>query len=511
MTEAYDIIIIGAGAGGGTMALALAETGKRILILERGGFLPREKENWDTRAVFVDKRYQTDETWYEDEQPFRPQMHYWVGGNSKMYGAAMFRLREADFGEIAHAEGKSLAWPISYADLAPYYTQAEHLYAVHGERGADPTEPPTRDPYRYGPLPHEPRVAQLKADLEKLGYKPFAMPMGVRLPQDDDSHAAPVVLSNFDGYPDPTEAKADAHVIAVRPALAYANVMLRTGRRVERLDTDASGRRVTEVRAWYGEIEEIYTADVVVVAAGATNSAALFLRSVSDRHPHGLANGNDLVGRHYMCHNNGTFLAISKAPNDSIFQKSLAMSDWYGPNKDWDYPMGLIQMLGKVDEVLMAFEAPEPLGGMSYAEMARHSLDFWLQSEDLPDPNNRVTVTKAGQVRLHYTQNNLMAYDRLVGQLKGLLSHIGCHEHLIPVDYYLGTKLPFNLAHQCGTMRFGHDRATSVLDVWCKPHELENVYVVDGSFMVSPGAVNPTLTLVANVLRVAEHLRAEVL
>jgi choline dehydrogenase-like flavoprotein len=507
--EHYDVIIIGTGAGGGTMAHQLAPTGNKILLLERGDFLPRERENWSTEAVFKNKRYQADETWTYNGEPFRPEIHYWVGGNTKMYGAALFRLRETDFGEIQHLGGVSPAWPVGYEVFAPYYTQAERLYHVHGERGADPTEPPTDDAYAYPPLTHEPRVAQLKADLEHLGYQPFPLPMGIKLGEEVGD--SPVYHSTFDGYPDLTESKADAHVIAVRPALQHENVTLLTNRTVWKLETDATGKTVKEVHVRHNGEEEVYSADIVIVAAGAANSAAIFLRSVSDAHPNGLGNNNDLVGRNYLCHNNGTFIAISKEPNDSIFQKTLAMSDWYGPSADWEYPMGLIQMLGKVDETLMAFEAPEPLGNMTYAEMAAHSLDFWLQGEDLPDPNNRITVNNKGGIELHYTENNIEAYNFLVEKLRVLLGHIGCYEHLVPVDYYLGTKFPFNLAHQAGTMRFGTDPQTSVLDVNCKVHGLDNVYVTDAAFMPSVGAVNPSLTIIANVLRVADHLKAEVL
>ena len=507
--EQYDIVIIGTGAGGGTMAYSLASTGKKILILERGDYLPRERENWSTEAVFKQKRYQAHDTWTYNGKPFRPEIHYWVGGNTKMFGAAMFRLRESDFGEIQHAGGISPSWDVGYDVFAPYYTQAAHLYHVHGERGIDPTEPTTQDAYLYPALKHEPRVAQLKADLEKLGYRPFPLPMGIKLGEKVGD--SPVYHSTFDGYPDLTESKADSHVIAIKPALQQDNVTLLTNRTVWKLVTDATGRTVTEVHAHHNGEIEIYRADVIIVAAGAANSATIFLRSANDKHPNGLANENDMVGRNYVCHNNATFIAISKEPNDSIFQKTLAMSDWYNASADWEYPMGLIQMLGKVDETLMAFEAPQPINEMSYADMAAHSLDFWLQSEDLPDPNNRITINSEGGIELHYTENNIEAYNHLVNKLKSLLSHIGCHEHLVPVDYYLGTKFPFNLAHQAGTMRFGMNPQTSVLDTNCKPHDLANVYVTDAAFMPSIGAVNPSLTVIANVLRVADHLKSKVL
>jgi choline dehydrogenase-like flavoprotein len=332
------------------------------------------------------------------------------------------------------------------------------------------------------------------------------LPLGVRLGQEASLPGAPTILEHFDGYPDPTESKADAHVIAVKPALEHQNVTLLTGRKVERLETDASGRTVKNVIASHEGKLETYSADQVILAAGAANSAAVLLRSASDKHPNGLANASDLVGRNYMCHQNSTFLAVTKEPNDSIFQKTLVLSDFYGPSSDWPYPMGLIQMLGKVDDVLMAFETPMPFAGMSYAQMAAHSLDFWLQSEDLPDPENRVTVNAQGEIELHYVKNNLEAHERLILKLREMLSYIGCHEHMVPIDAYLGTKFAFNLAHQNGTMRFGTDPASSVLDLNCKAHELENLYVVDASFFPSCGAVNPSLTVIANSLRVADHL-----
>lgn len=513
-TDRYDIIIIGTGAGGGTMARALAPTGKRILILERGGYLPKERENWDSQAVYGEKRYSPTENWYLDDKPFRPSHpHYYVGGSTKLYGAALIRMRERDFEEIEHAGGISPAWPISYDELEPFYTQAERWYYVHGEAGIDPTEPRRSEPFPYPPLPHEPRIQQLNDDLQKLGYRPFPLPMGVRLGNEPDEPEGPVThLSVFDGYPDPTESKADAHVIGIRHALQHEGVVLKTHAYVERLETDQGGRKVTGVvvRQPNGD-EQLYSADLVIVAAGAINSAALFLRSKNDSHPDGLANRSGLVGRNYMSNTNSTFLAISKEPNPSPFQKTLALADFYWGDGDWPHPMGYIQMLGKVDAWLMHFEAPSPLGGMTYEEMAGHSLDFWLQSEDLPDPENGIRLNSSNEIVFHYQRNNFEAHERLTDKLKSILSHIGCHEHLIPVDYYLGQQFSYNLAHQMGTMKMGTDATTSVLDSYCRPHELENVFVTDGCFFVSASAVNPTLTIIAQTLRVADYIKREVL
>ncbi len=339
--------------------------------------------------------------------------------------------------------------------------------------------------------------------------------MGIRLGYEDGEQGYTTSLSligMFDGYPDPTESKADAHLVGIRPALQYENVSLKTHSYVERLETDGSGRRVTGVVVKDLHAgEQLYSSSIVIVAAGAINSAALFLRSPNDQHPAGLANSSGLVGRNYMSHNNATFLAISKEPNDAVFEKTLALADFYWGSDEWKYPMDFIQMLGKVDEVAMEWESPEPLGGMTHAEMAQHSLDFWLQSEDLPDPENRITLNARNEICFQYVRNNFEARKKLTAKLKSLLGYIGCHEHLVPVDYYLGHQFPYNLAHQMGTMKMGLDAETSVLDTYCRPHDLENLFVTDGSFFVSAGAVNPTLTIVAQTLRVADYLRREVL
>ncbi len=499
----YDVIIIGSGAGGGTLAHALAPSGKRILILERGDYLPREKDNWDPRAVFVDDRYGPGEQWLDSrDRDFTPGQHYYVGGNTKFYGGALLRFREPDFGEVRHQDGVSPAWPLSYTDLRPYYLRAEELYSVHGLRGTDPTEPPEDAPYPHAPLPHEPRIQKLHDDLRQIGLSPFPLPMAVRLP---DPAEAPVVLENFDGFPDPTEAKADAHVVAVRPAVAHDNVTLLRNRYVERLDADAS--TVKSVEVLHDGERETYHADVVVVACGAINSAALLLRSANSHHPNGLANRSDVVGRHYMAHNNSAVVALSIAENPTRFGKTLGLNDFYFGNEETGYPLGHIQMLGKSRPEMFQGDAPSFVPGFTLDLLARHALDFWLTTEDLPDPENRVTLRDDGRIRLTYRENNLEPHRQLRRRLEGMLKHIGCENRLVPCSYYLGKKIPLaGVAHQCGTVRFGDDPESSALDVNCKAHDLDNLYVVDGSFFCSSTSVNPALTIAANALRVGDHL-----
>jgi choline dehydrogenase-like flavoprotein len=512
-SEKYDVIIIGTGAGGGTLAYRLASSGKKILILERGGFLPKEQDNWNTKAVFTDAKYKAKESWLDKEgKEFHPGIHYFVGGNTKVYGAALLRFRKEDFEEIRHHGGISPVWPITYDDLEPYYTKAEKLYHVHGEAGIDPTEPQRSAPYPYPPLKHEARIQQLFDDFKRSGHNPFPLPIGVRLGDDYPYPQPEYHIGLFDGFPDPTESKADAHVIVINPSLEKENVTLRINSYVEKLATDSSGRNVTEVHVDENGEKIIYSGHIVVVACGAINSAALLLRSANDPHPNGLANSSDMVGRHYMCHNNSAMLALSKEPNHSLFGKTFAVNDYYFKSDDWDYPLGHIQMLGKSNAEMLKGDAPGFAPGMALDYMAKHAIDFWMTSEDLPDPDNRVVLSKDGQICLHYKDNNLEGHKRLQAKLRTMLKHLGCkEEHLFSRHVYLGKKIPLaGTAHQSGTVRFGTDPKTSVLDVNCRAHELENLYVVDGSFFVSSTAVNPGLTIMANALRVGDYILEEI-
>jgi choline dehydrogenase-like flavoprotein len=508
MSERYDVIIIGSGAGGGTLAYRLASSGKRILILERGDYVPREKANWDSRVVNVEGRYQTKETWRDSHgRPLHPHTNYYVGGNTKFYGAALFRLRERDFAELRHHGGVSPAWPVGYDELEPYYTEAEHLYRVHGERGVDPTEPWASAAYKYPKVSHEPRIQQLHDDLARAGLKPFHVPIGVMLDEASRHASACIRCNTCDGFPCLVYAKSDAQVICVDPALRHPNVTLMTGCRVTRLETNASGREVTGVVFERGGATERLQADIVVVSAGAINSAALLLRSANARHPNGLANRSDQVGRNYMGHVNSVLLAISATPNPTVFQKTLAVNDFYFGDRDFPYPMGHISFVGKFDAVTLSAGAPPVVPGMALDVIAKHSLDFWLTSEDLPHADNRVSLDREGNIMLSYTPNNLGAHTQLVARLKSLLESIGAR-HIVPRNLFVGERIPLaGVAHQNGTVRFGDDPQTSVLDRDCRAHDVDNLYVVDGSFFPSSGAVNPALTIMANALRVGDRLR----
>ena len=512
----YDLIIIGTGAGGGTLARQLAPTGKQILILERGDFLPPEKDNWNAKEVYQNQRYFTDEQWYDKTgKTFSPQTCYWVGGNTKVYGAALLRLRERDFERVEHFSGISPEWPLKYVDFEPYYTQAEKLYNVHGQRGEDPTEPHAVGEYPHPAVSHEPRMEEICDRLKEIGHNPFHLPLGIKLNESDRFLSKCIRCDTCDGYPCLVHAKADGEVNGIRPALHYPNITLLTGAKVERLYTSESGREITEVKAEVNGHVRRFKGDIVVVSCGTINSAALLLQSANDRHPNGLANSSDQVGRNFMKHLATALVAFSEEPNPAVYQKTIAVNDFYWGEPGFPYPMGMVQNTGNVKADMMPAEAPPFLAplvklvpGAGLEVLAKYSTGWWLQTEDLPDPNNRVKA-HVDTLELHYTPNNIEARDRLIHRWSKVLKQIDHHaHHVIPFGIYPRNELPLSaVAHQCGTCRFGTDPQTSVLDLNCRTHDVDNLYVVNGSFFPSNSGVNPTLTIIANAIRVSEHLK----
>ena len=395
--------------------------------------------------------------------------------------------------------------------MEPYYTRAEDLYQVHGARGEDPTEPPASAPYPRPAVSHEPRIQQLHDDLARAGHRPFHSPCGILLDERHMPFSTCVRCADCDGFPCLVHAKSDAEVIAVRPALQFPNVTLVTNARATQLRTNAAGTAVTEVVVDHDGAIESYRGGIVVVSCGAANSARLLLASASDKHPRGLANGSDQVGRNYMFHNSTAVLAVSKEPNPTRYQKTLGLNDFYFGAPDFDFPLGSVQMVGKSQAPMFRSEKEiaklAPLWSLEI--LARHAVDFWLTTEDLPLPDNRVTLESDGRIRLTYEKTNQISAKRLYQQLKSVLGHLGMHaDHLPARSLYMKSEMDLaDVGHQAGTCRFGSDPATSVLDVNCKAHEIDNLYVVDTSFFPSIGAVNPGLTTMANALRVGDHLR----
>jgi len=497
--DRYDIIIIGTGAGGGTMLHALVGTGARVLVIERGDFVPQEDANWSPEAVWKQLRYRTSEVWVDDRgESFRPYTHYGVGGNSKFWGSVLYRLRREDFGVVEHRDGVSPAWPIDYATLEPFYDRAERLYQVHGQAGDDPTEG-ARPPYPYPAVPHAPRMADIVAQLRSFGLHPSSLPLGLIRP----GEAGGCQLCNTcNSFPCKVHAKSDADVLCVRPALGQPNVTLWTNALADRLVVSASGTRVTAVDVVRNGMRVRVEAPLVIVSCGAAQSAALLLRSAGASHPQGLANSSGLVGRRYMAHLATMMQGFHPfRKNDTVFQKTVAINDYYFRGPDTPYPLGQIQSQGRTHGVMAQTVVPAvPL--WAYEAWVARGVDWLAMSEDLPREENRVLVDPSGRIQLLYRPNNLQAHAGLVSATRRLLKRLGfwvvmTHSHKSR-----------NTTHQCGTLCFGTDARTSVLDPYCRAHDVENLFVVDASFFPSSAAVNPALTIIAQALRVAEHIRA---
>jgi choline dehydrogenase-like flavoprotein len=583
MFTQYDAIVIGTGAGGGTLALHLAQAGKNILILERGPFMPQEKLNWDTSAVFLDNRYHTREVWQtKDGKDLHPQQSYFVGGQTKVYGAAMFRMRAEDFGVIQHKGGISPAWPISYADLEPYYTRAEELFHVHGDLGSapsipggfgssfDPTEPFHSKRYPYPAFSNEPRMQSIEDDVRKLGVNTFPIPLGLKLNESDPFASKCVRCDTCDGYPCLVHAKSDADINCIRQIMHLPNVTLMTNTRVTRLLTNASGNAVTAVEVIHSGpgasnrsdsvatasdappasaigSTATYKAGFFAVCAGAINSAVILLASANDKHPNGLANRSDQVGRNFMYHQADALLAISTERNEDSYTKTWGTNDFYlrDPDPKYPFPLGQVQPVGSFHYEMMKGDAPPLTPGFVLETMKHHAVPWWLTTEDLPDPENRVTLTNATpssvenrqpgpgeahpagdtgrvneseavndhvphRIRLSYTPNNVESFDRLKDRWVDVLKRAGHARTHVPLHAYFKKRIPLEgVGHQNGTCRMGTDPETSVLDVHCKAHDLDNLYVVDASCFVSASAVNPSLTIIANAIRVSDHLLQE--
>ena len=502
MTERFDIVIIGSGVGGGTLLNSLAPTGARILIVERGDFIPQEDENWSPDAVWGELRYRTTERWLDRlGREFVPYTHYCVGGNSKFWGSVLFRLRREDFGEIQHRGGVSPAWPITYETLAPYYERAERLYHVHGRDGADPTEPP-RGPFPYPPVEHQGRIALIVERLRALGLHPSYLPLGVLRPGEPGGC---ILCNTCNSFPCKIQAKSDAEICGVRPATARPNVTLWTNAFARRLLTDPGGATVEAVEVDRRGERLRVEGTIFVVSCGAVNSAALLLRSAGGKHASGLANSSGLVGRRYMAHLATMMQGFHPfRKNASVFQKTVAINDFYLRGPDTPYPLGQIQSQGRTHGIMAQVVGRTMVPGIplwAYNAWVARGVDWLAMSEDLPDPDNCVTVQSDGRIRLRYRPNNLEPHRRLVGETRRILRRLGFW--MVVAHSHQGA----NTTHQCGTLCFGADPRTSVLDPYCRAHDVPNLFVVDASFFPSSAAVNPGLTIAAQALRVADHIK----
>jgi choline dehydrogenase-like flavoprotein len=568
MASPYDAIIIGTGAGGGTLALQLARAGKNILVLERGGFMPQEKLNWSTSAVFL-------------REPL-PHAGDVAGQGWQAAASAAILLRGwADEGiwrgDVSHAlprisarfstrEVLSPAWPISYAEMEPFYTQAEELFHVHGDLGSappvpggygssfDPTEPFHSRPYPFAAFSNEPRMQMMEDAVRKLGVNTFPIPLGLKRNEADPIASKCVRCDTCDGYPCLVHAKSDADINCIREVMSLPNVTLLTSTRVLRLLTNAAGTAVTEVEVLHADsgATATYSADIFALCAGAINSAVVLLQSANDKHPRGLANNSsDQVGRNFMYHQADALLAITTDTNTDSYTKTWGTNDFYlkDPDPSYPYPLGQVQPVGSFHSEMMKGDAPPLTPGFVLETMKHRAVPWWLTTEDLPDPENRVTlvnttpneaiaseisrqpgvagvhgsgdtglynesakvaVAPQGRIQLSYTPNNVESFNRLKDRWVATLKQAGHADMHLPLSAYFKKRIPLEgVGHQNGTCRMGSDPTSSVLDVHCKAHDLDNLYVVDASCFPSASAVNPSLTIIANALRVGDHLLAE--
>ncbi len=488
-----EIVIVGSGAGGGMTAYALSKLGADVLILERGGFMPREEANWSPREVVSGSRYRNCEPWEHEATKFRGSNHYYVGGMTTVFGGTLDRFRPQDLDEYGLDEGASPAWPITYDELEPFYAEAERIWGVRGDDRDDPMAPPRSAPFPFPPLEHEPAIAALAERLRAQGLHPYSLSMGVNV-----RPAGQCVRSKYcDGFPCPRRAKCDAETRCISPALEAPSVRLQTGAYAERLITDRTGRSVIAVEARIaGELVRV-TGRRFVISAGAANSAALFLRSSSASHPHGLANRSGQVGSNYIHHTNSAVSSIAPwRVNSTVFQKTLGLNDFYLSPDERHPRLGSLQLTGRLlPEHVRSVRprCPYPLARWATSR----SIDWWLMTEDVPLPENRVLLSPGGGIRLEWKPTSVARHRRLVANVKTMMRRAG-----YPVSISQRFGLSAN-AHQAGTLRFGQDPTTAVVDPGCKVHHLENVWVIDASVVPSLGAGpgGPTLTIAALALR----------
>lgn len=474
------------------MAYALAPSGANILILEHGSQLPRHPKNRDARAIFQQGCFRTDELWYDRKgQAFGPGNYYFHGGNTKFYGAVLMRYRAADFDGVEHLEGAAPPWPFRYDELEPWYQRAEELFRVRGELGTDPTEPRHSGTYPFPPVPDEPAIAELRSRLAGAGLHPSSLPLGVDIDRWLAGGQTP-----WDAFPDARSGKMDAETCALLPALEHRNVRIESGAEVLRLIPDADGRAVSEVEyRQYGTVERA-RAKTFILAAGAVRSAKVLLASGEG----GLANRSDAVGRHFMNHNLTALLAYDrKFRNDSVYQKTIGLNDFYLDDGRGGAPLGHVQLFGRVTAQVMKGIAKLPVPEWLLDLWTRHSADILLMSEDLPNPKSRVRLD-GDRLVLDWQRSNLKSHGILRQRMA---------ERLRAAGFQFTLSRPFDrntTSHQCGTIRIGDDPNSAPLNAFGQAFDHPNLFVTDASSLVTSAAVNPSLTVAAMALRTADHL-----
>ena len=490
--QRYDVAIIGSGAGGGTLAHGLARLGRKVLLIEQGTHLPQEADNSSDAGVFGAK-YMTRERMEVSGSMIRYPQYAFVGGQTKLYGAALYRLRQEDFSQLNFPDGVSPAWPIAYDDLEPYYCQAEELYKVHGSDVEDPTEPPHSRPYPFKAVAHEGAVQPLLRKLQKQGFSASSIPKAIDLGNGGNC----TFCSTCDAYACPTHGKMDTEVACIVPALATGNLTLLTHAKCHRLLTNDGGDRITGMELEYQDKIRTVDADFYVSACGVFHSPALLLRSANKSHPDGLANSSGQVGRNLAGHNAAMFFLPGFRLLPEIHQKTFAMNDFYLGDAKYPYPMGILQAAGRMPIWQHTEKWLRPFAKI----VTQRSLLCFLMSEVWPHPDNRVSLAKDGTIQISFKPNNIKGFRELRSRFMKIFRRAGYWGALC--SRHVGSGIPW---HPVGTLRFGTDPGKSVLDTWCKTHDIDNLYVVDSCFLPTAGAVNTSLTVMAQALRVAGHI-----
>ena len=495
----YDVIVIGSGAGGGTLAGQLAASGRTVLLLERGGSMPLADQNVADVDLFRKDRYHPGEQWFgTDGDPFSPQTIYALGGNTKIWGGVLERMREREFAAVPLQEGPVPGWELTYGDLAPYYERAEALYRVHGKAGVDPTEPPRNGDYPFQPKPIEPFMQELRSCLERQGTHPYDLP-----------------LSWSESAADPS---GDAELFGVDPARQTATVTVRERTRVRRLHVNPSGHEVRGIEAEIDGNTWLFSADAVVLAAGAINSAEILLRSATEHHSRGLANGSDQVGRNLMKPQLTSVIQLAAAANSGRYGRSLGITDYYWGDQNVSFPLGSIASGGGVLQDALFAESPPVLSlvtklmpSFGLEQLASRSVVWWATSAVRPDPHNRLTL-RGNHLQIHYLPNNREAHDRLVYRWIDTLKQVEADplcQVVKPAPTHPRGEAPLTvMGSVCGTCRMGSNPATSVVDLQGRCHELTNLWIADASVFRSCPSVPIGLTVIANALRIGDHLLA---
>ncbi|ASW09939.1 FAD-dependent oxidoreductase [Rhizobium sp. 11515TR] len=490
MQQTADVVIVGSGIGGSSLAYSLAQTGLKVLILERGGHLTDSAEARDDVAIFQRGFYRPTEEWLgTDGESFLANNYYYVGGNSKFFGAVMYRYRKEDFDARPHLDGSSPGWPCTYEELEPWYERAEKVFRVRGALGQDPTEPFHSKPYAFAAVPDEESIASVRSRLKRAGVHPASLPLAIDI--EAWLHRA---KTGWDAFPNTGVGKIDAEVGPLTEALRHPNVRLLTGAHVLRLETDETGKRVTAAVFVKDGIEQRISAGIFAVATGAVQTAALLLRSASKSHPTGLANSSDQLGRNFMNHNTSAMLVLDYRHNASVYQKTIAFNDFYNADNDYGAPLGNVQLLGHITGNILKANFPVPAPSWLVRLIARHAYGWFLTSEDLPNPESRVMV-RDDRIVVNWIRSNMRAHQALINKTKSVMRKAGFP---VVLTHTFGRK---TTSHQCGTARLGRDPKTSVVDLNCRAHDVENLYITDASVLPTSAAVNPALTIAALAIK----------